>query len=61
MSKKTGNTNYRLANSAAYVEISATIQVKPTLLALPLFADVEGNPSTNQNWYTFEYKSIKGY
>ena len=61
MSKKTGDTNYRLSNSAAYVEISATIQVKPTLLALPLFADVEGNPSTNQNWYTFEYKSIKGY
>ena len=61
MAKKTGNTAYRLSNSAVYVEIDATIQVKPTLLALPLFADVEGNPSTNQNWYTFEYKSIKGY
>lgn len=61
MAKKTGNSEYRLSNSAVYVEISATIQVKPTLLALPLFADVEGNPSTNQKWYTFEYKSIKGY
>lgn len=61
MAKKTGNNDYRLTNSAAYVELSATIQVKPTLLALPLFANVEGNPSTNTNWYTFEYKSIKGY
>lgn len=61
MAKATGNTEYRLSNSAVYVEINATIQVKPTLLALPLFADVEGNPSTNQKWYTIEYKSIKGY
>ena len=61
MAKATGNTEYRLSNSAVYVEINATIQVKPTLLALPLFADVEGNPSTNQNWYTIKYKSIKGY
>lgn len=61
MAKVTGNTEYRLSNSAVYVEINATIQVKPTLLALPLFANVNGNPSTNQKWYTFEYKSIKGY
>lgn len=61
MRKATSNDDYRLANSAVYVELSATIQVKPTLLALPLFADVEKNPSTNQNWYTIEYKSIKGY
>lgn len=61
MMKKTGNNDYRLSNSAVYVEMIATIQVKPTLLALPLFADVEGNPSTNQNWYTIKYKSIKGY
>lgn len=61
MRKATSNDDYRLASSAVYVELSATIQVKPTLLALPLFADVEKNPSTNQNWYTIEYKSIKGY
>lgn len=57
----TGNDGYKLSNSATYVEISATVQVPPTLLALPLFADVEGNPSTNQKWYTFEYQSTKGY
>ncbi|MEE1124897.1 MAG: DUF5702 domain-containing protein [Acutalibacteraceae bacterium] len=61
MSKKTGNADYKLSNSAVYVDISATVQVKPTMLALPLFANVEGNPTNNQNWYTFEYSSIKGY
>ncbi len=61
MAMKTSNTEYRLSNSAVYVEMNVTVQVKPTLLALPLFADVEGNPSTNQKWYTIEYKSIKGY
>ena len=61
MIKKTGKSDYKLSDSAAYVEITATIQVKPTLLALPLFADVDGNPSTNTNWYTIKYKSIKGY
>ncbi len=61
MVKKTGDSEYRLSKSAVYVEMTAKIQVKPTLLALPLFADVEGNPSKNQNWYTIEYKSIKGY
>lgn len=57
----TGNADYQLANSAAYLHMSATIQVKPTLLALPLFADVENNPSSNSNWYTIHYEDYKGY
>lgn len=61
MIKKKDDTGYRLSNSAVYVNISTTIQIKPTLLALPLFADVEGNPSTNTKWYTIQYESIKGY
>ena len=61
MAKTTNNNNYRLSNSAVYVEVSATIQVKPTLLALPLFADVDGNPVDNTNWYTIKYNFIKGY
>ena len=52
---------YKLSNSAAYVEISAKIQVKPTLLALPIFADVHKNPLDNANWYTIDYSSIAGY
>lgn len=40
---------------------SATVQVKPVMLALPLFADVQNNPKTNTDWYTIEYKDIRGY
>ena len=53
--------DFKLSDSAVYVDSYAKVQVKPTLLALPLFADVEGNPSDNVNWYTVEYKSTKGY
>ena len=55
------NDNYMLSKSSAYVELSATVQVSPTLLALPLFADVENNPKDNRGWYTIESKGIKGY
>ena len=61
MGKITNNNNYALENAAAYVRIKATIQVKPTMLALPLFANVENNPYTNTGWYTIEYKSVRGY
>ena len=53
--------DYLLSNSAAYVAIDANIQVKPTLLALPLFSKVEKNPITKTKWYTIEYSGIAGY
>ena len=56
-----GDENYLLSNSAAYVAIDADIQVKPTLLALPVFAKVEENPITKSYWYTIEYSGIAGY
>ena len=61
MAHVTGEEGYLLSESAVYVDISATVQVKPTLLALPLFADVEGNPTSERNWYTIEYEGIRGY
>lgn len=57
----TNNDGYKLSNSAAYVKITAEIQVKPTLLALPLFADVKKNPIDNTKWYTITYSGISGY
>lgn len=57
----TGSTGFELQNSAAYVKLTATIQVKPTLLALPIFADVESNPVDDSNWYTITYTGIAGY
>lgn len=61
MRQDTERKDFKLSDSAVYVDLYAKVQVKPTLLALPLFADVEGNPSDNVNWYTVEYKSTKGY
>lgn len=61
MSKKTADTGYRLAESAVYIELDATVLVKPTLLAIPLFTDVTEEPLAKQNWYTIQYHGIKGY
>lgn len=55
------NSGYQLKQSAAYVELHAEIQVKPTLLPLPLFADVKGNPANNAVWYTISYDDVRGY
>lgn len=58
---KKDNTGYKLSNSAVYVKIEAKVAVKPILLGLPLFTDVENNPKDNTNWYTIEYSDIRGY
>lgn len=59
--KLTDNTGYLLSSSAVYVKIDATVVAKPTLIGLPLFADLEYNPKDNSNWYTINYSEIKGY
>lgn len=59
--KLTKNKGYLLSNSAVYVKIDTTIVVKPTLIGLPLFADVEHNPKNNTNWYTIKYSDVRGY
>ena len=61
MGKITGDNSYRMKNAAVYLELNATIQVKPTMLAMPLFAKLENNPVSDTNWYTIEYMTRKGY
>lgn len=58
---QTNSDDYRLSNSAVYVNLNATLQVKPTLLALPLFSKVSNNPINNEKWYTIELNLVKGY
>jgi hypothetical protein len=53
--------DYQLKKSAVYVRVEAEIQVKPILLALPLFSDVEDNPKDDTKWYTIPYNSVRGY
>lgn len=59
--KLTDNKDYLMSNSAVYVQVGATVAVKPTLLGLPLFADVIKNPKDNTNWYTISFSDMKGY
>lgn len=61
MAKQPNRSGFKMSKASMYVELTAIVQVKPTLLALPLFAGVNGNPKDNTNWYTIEYKNIKGY
>lgn len=58
---RTDNDGYLLSNSAAYVNINAKIQVKPTLIGLPLFSSLEKNPIDNTKWYTIDYEDVAGY
>lgn len=59
--KLTDNTGYVLSDATVYVKINATVVVKPTLIGLPLFADLEFNTKDNSNWYAINYTDIKGY
>lgn len=55
------NDGYDITKASTYVNVTADIQIKPLLLALPLFSDVENNPATNQRCYVFQEKITKGY
>ncbi len=59
MAKK--KTGYSMEKAAVYVQLEAEIQVKPLLLPLPLFADVENNPASDSQWYTLTYNMTRGY
>lgn len=62
MKHNSGDASYLLKNAAVYVNLDATIEVKPTFIALPLFSDIiEKDPTADKGWYTIKYKSIAGY
>lgn len=61
MRKQAEYDKFLMSNAAAYVEVTATVRVEPTLLALPLFADTTRDLETNRYWYEFQYHDIRGY
>lgn len=61
MAHRLNKKDYDLRNAATYVSISSTVQVKPTVLAVPLFSKVEGNPAHKEGWYTLNYSAVRGY
>lgn len=61
MAWTTRNSQYALDRSAVYVDLTAKIHISPTLLALPLFDDVEGNPFGDGSGYVITVRDTKGY
>ncbi|MDO4802833.1 MAG: DUF5702 domain-containing protein [Prevotellaceae bacterium] len=52
---------FKLSKSYTYLNIKATIEVKPLLLTLPLMANTVRNELTGTNWYQITYNGTLGY
>lgn len=52
---------FKLSNSYTYLNIKATIEVKPMMLALPLMEDTVKSQLTGTNWYQIVYEGTLGY
>lgn len=61
MMMKNGDNSYKLSESGVYLDLDVKVMVKPTLLPLPLFADLEYNHVEDANWYTLTYSDTRGY
>lgn len=52
---------FKLSKSYTYLNIRATIEVKPMMLTMPLIADTVKSQLTGTNWYQFVYEGTMGY
>ncbi len=52
---------YQLSKAYTYLEIDATIEVKPLLMKIPFIADVTEKELNGKNWYTIQYSGVLGY
>lgn len=57
----TYDPQFTVDKAYTYLECEADYTVKPTLLPLPIFTDVIGNPGTQDLRYLYKYKDVKGY
>jgi hypothetical protein len=55
-------TGYQLQNAYTFVEIEATIEVKPLFMKLPFVESMSTEEiKNNKNWYTIKYRGVQGY
>lgn len=54
-------SDYKLSKSYTYLNIKATIEVKPMMLTLPLLGDTVKSQLTGTNWYQITYEGTMGY
>ena len=60
--KKEANADaFKLSKSYTYLNIKATIEVKPMMLTLPLLGDTVKSQLTGTNWYQITYEGTMGY
>ena len=52
---------FKLSNSYTYLNVKATIEVKPLLMTLPLIAPSVKSQETGNNWYQVVYEGTIGY
>ncbi len=52
---------FKLKNSYTYLNIKATVQVKPLMLTLPLIAPSVSNSLSGTKWYEVTYEGTMGY
>ena len=52
---------YKLSKAYTYLNIKATIDVKPLMLTLPLMASTVKNQLDGSNWYEITYEGTLGY
>lgn len=53
--------SFTLEKSYTYLQINATLKVKPLMMTLPFMADTVENQLTGTNWYEITYSGILGY
>jgi len=59
--KQANSEAFKLSKSYTYLNIKATIEVKPMMLTLPLMADTVKSQLTGTNWYQITYEGTMGY
>lgn len=55
------NGAFLLKKASTHINIEATVEVKPLMMALPFMADTAKSQLTGTSWYTVKYKGTAGY
>ena len=52
---------FLMKNVSTHINIEATVEVKPLMMALPFMAETTKSQLSGTTWYTVKYKGPAGY
>ncbi len=52
---------FLMKNASTHINIEATVEVKPLMMALPFMAETTTSQLSGTKWYTVKYKGTAGY